>query len=333
LSLPPASARPPRRSLADLGRELTERTGCVVELLLNSNRHTLISFRRKAARRGDRRVMHLRVSIHHSFLVAEDKVLAAVALFLRGQETRQSRAILRQYLDNPPPDEHVRDEGGGAAGLGREQGRRREGGAGRQRATWSSEEASRRATTGPVQLDLFGAVTASHEASLAPPIPPTAAPPAADALSDRPAARRSRYHNRLPTPPPGLQPRGECHDLRVIADVINYAYFDGECPVHITWGSDGARRGGGRRRSILFGTYSSRDHLVRVHPRLDREDIPAFFVEYIVYHEMLHKMVPPVMMPSGRRLVHSREFRRRERLFPRYREALQFERRFVREML
>ncbi|NJL26950.1 MAG: hypothetical protein HC897_03235 [Thermoanaerobaculia bacterium] len=55
-------------------------------------------------------------------------------------------------------------------------------------------------------------------------------------------------------------------------------------------------------------------NLVRIHPALDRPDVPRYVVAAIVHHEMLHAAVPPVVA-AGRRSVHTREFRRREREF------------------
>jgi hypothetical protein len=136
----------------------------------------------------------------------------------------------------------------------------------------------------------------------------------------------------LPPEPPDLQGAGAHHDLRAIAQALNATHFGGECPVHVTWGREGHRPARARRRTILFGSYCSRRHLVTIHPALDSPDAPAFFVEFVVYHEMLHKAEPPVLSPTGRREVHTRAFRRRERLFPRYAEARAFEERFVREM-
>lgn len=99
--------------------------------------------------------------------------------------------------------------------------------------------------------------------------------------------------------------------------------------VEITWG----RRGRGRK-SIRFGSFDFDQRLIRVHPALDRNWVPRFFVEYIVYHEMLHAVFPPVEQSDGgdsgageRRRVHTSEFERAEKQFPRYEEAQQWERR------
>ena len=43
-----------------------------------------------------------------------------------------------------------------------------------------------------------------------------------------------------------------------------------------------------RRKSIQLATYDARAGELRVHPALDAPDVPAFVVEYFVFHAMLH---------------------------------------------
>jgi hypothetical protein len=64
---------------------------------------------------------------------------------------------------------------------------------------------------------------------------------------------------------------------------------------------------------------------VRIHPRLDAADVPRFFVEFIVYHEMLHAARGQEGERNGRRVVHSKEFRAAERNFAQYKEAIEWE--------
>jgi len=61
-----------------------------------------------------------------------------------------------------------------------------------------------------------------------------------------------------------------------------------------------------------------------VHPALDRKWVPDFFVDFIVYHEMLHQAVP-WHNSVGRRQPHGRVFRARERQFARFEEAVAWE--------
>jgi hypothetical protein len=120
--------------------------------------------------------------------------------------------------------------------------------------------------------------------------------------------------------------RGQHHDLPSMFAQLNDRYFGREVEARIIWGRSTQGLGRqGRRRSIKLGSYSGREPLIRVHPVLDATWVPSFFVEYIVYHEMLHHVVA-MPVRNGRRSLHGREFRARERAFERYTDAIAWER-------
>jgi predicted metal-dependent hydrolase len=123
-----------------------------------------------------------------------------------------------------------------------------------------------------------------------------------------------------------IETRGEVHDLQSIYDVLNQRYFAGCIDARITWGqrqTPGARKR--RRNSIKMGSYSVEDRLIRIHPSLDRLFVPRTFVEWIVYHEMLHQKhdIPVV---GGRRQFHTPEFLAEEATFDEYDRARLWER-------
>lgn len=116
---------------------------------------------------------------------------------------------------------------------------------------------------------------------------------------------------------------GDHHDLREIYDAINDRYFGGTIDAAITWG---ARTGRPRRRhSIKMGSYSVEERLIRLHRSLDRAFVPRFFVEWIVFHEMLHQ-VHDIKVKNGRREFHSKAFMADEARFAQYEEARAWER-------
>jgi hypothetical protein len=132
-----------------------------------------------------------------------------------------------------------------------------------------------------------------------------------------------------------LSTSGVHHDLLAIYHEVNRRYFEGQVDAVITWGRAAratARPGRRMRRSIKLGSYCSRDRLIRVHPALDTEEVPRFFVEYIVYHEMLHHVLPPTVR-GGRRQLHDAKFKQMERAFPLYQDALRWEALNVRRLL
>jgi hypothetical protein len=114
-----------------------------------------------------------------------------------------------------------------------------------------------------------------------------------------------------------LRTRGQVHDLGAIFDRLNRRYFEGKHVARITWGP---LRRHAQQRSIKVGSYSLEDRLIRVHPALDRELVPGYFLEWIVFHEMLHGK-HAIREVGGRRCFHPPEFSREERLFPGYGRA------------
>ena len=119
-----------------------------------------------------------------------------------------------------------------------------------------------------------------------------------------------------------LQTRGLVHDLADIYGSLNARHFDNRVQARIGWGR---RAPGRRRRSIKMGVYLHEQKLIRLHPALDDQRVPRLFVELVVFHEMLHQVIPPSEGESGRRCVHGREFREAERRFPGYERARAWE--------
>lgn len=118
-----------------------------------------------------------------------------------------------------------------------------------------------------------------------------------------------------------LKTAGTCHDLRDLFDSVNREYFGGLIKAAITWGSRSPRHAV-RKRTL--GSYSERSDIIRINPVLDRKAVPHYFVAFIVYHEMLHASLG-THLKGTRRSVHSREFRRREKLFKDYEKAMAWE--------
>ena len=121
---------------------------------------------------------------------------------------------------------------------------------------------------------------------------------------------------------PPLVTAGRVHDLKHVYERLNARFFGSKLRVPLTWGrgSGRARRGG-----LTFGSYDPVLVLIRIHPVLDRHDVPAFFLESVVYHEMLHHHMGGVPDRAGRTVYHSRAFREAEARFPWQREALAWE--------
>ncbi len=138
--------------------------------------------------------------------------------------------------------------------------------------------------------------------------------------------RRKRKVSCLSSPsgrPPTVDPDGKYFDLKAIFDKLNAQYFARELRRYrIVWGR---RRRQRPKTYFVFASIQEEDRIIRVHPLLDAPFVPRWFMEYVLYHEMLHAVVPDEFDKSGRRRVHTERFRERERLFPQYRRARRWE--------
>ena len=107
--------------------------------------------------------------------------------------------------------------------------------------------------------------------------------------------------------------RGAFYDLAQSFDRVNTRYFGGtmERP-RLTW----SRSFTGRK----FGHYDHLKDLVMVSSTLDQARVPEFVVDYLMFHELLHKK-HGVRWVNGRGYAHTREFYAEERQFPQYDEA------------
>ena len=117
---------------------------------------------------------------------------------------------------------------------------------------------------------------------------------------------------------------GRYFDLRAIFDKINARYFRSRLHRYaIVWGP---RRRERPQSYIVFGSIQEEDRIIRIHPLLDRQFVPQWYLEYVVFHEMLHAFVPDRYDGAGRRVVHHAGFLERERRFRHYRRAIEWER-------
>ncbi|MBF2067534.1 MAG: M48 family peptidase [Calothrix sp. C42_A2020_038] len=107
--------------------------------------------------------------------------------------------------------------------------------------------------------------------------------------------------------------RGSHYNLETLFDKINREYFGEELnKPRLTWSQMQTYR--------KFGHYEpARDRIV-ISLTLDAAMIPEYVVEFVLYHEMLHKFHGERWV-NGRRMVHTSEFRKDEGRFKFYDEA------------
>jgi hypothetical protein len=149
-------------------------------------------------------------------------------------------------------------------------------------------------------------------------------------LKDSPMAKKKKNtkrklaHPKLPMQRQlNLRHEGTHFDLRAIFNDLNERYFRGRLRgYNVIWGR---RRRHRPREHFIFGTIQEEDRVIRINPALDQPFVPLWFFRYVLYHEMLHSVVPDQKLSANRRRVHTDEFNRREREFPQYRRARRWE--------
>jgi len=138
----------------------------------------------------------------------------------------------------------------------------------------------------------------------------------------RPPSRRRPAERHRGT---GIERRSSVHELRAVLGDVVARYFGGEVEVRIRWARVTRRRSGRvRTRSRALATYCFEDCTIRVNPVLDSPKVPRFVVEWIVFHELLHHVLP-VERAGARNRYHTDAFRAFERGFERYEEARRWE--------
>ncbi len=125
-----------------------------------------------------------------------------------------------------------------------------------------------------------------------------------------PAARR----------PVRIQTRGHHHDLSEILAEVNRDYFRGQMRLGMTWGRAVSMNRRVHQRQL--GAYDRSRDLVTISRVLDQEEVPRFFVAFVVFHEMLH-----AVQPAGSERDHGPEFTSVERMHPDYYRAVRWQRR------
>lgn len=120
-----------------------------------------------------------------------------------------------------------------------------------------------------------------------------------------------------------LNPKGRHHDLEAILAAVVAEYFVDEPEVaraRITWS---ARWGGLSTQSTAHDEHGRPYPLISISRGYDHASATPAIVGGVVFHECLHIVVPPQEVTEtssnrGRRVVHGREFRRREKLYRHY---------------
>lgn len=112
------------------------------------------------------------------------------------------------------------------------------------------------------------------------------------------------------------RPKGRWHDLEASLAAVNARYFGGALEARITWA---VRLGGLSTHRLAEDGEGKAYHLITISRGYDSPEVTPEILGGVVYHECLHAVIPP-RREGGRRIVHGRDFRERERMYEHYGE-------------
>lgn len=121
-----------------------------------------------------------------------------------------------------------------------------------------------------------------------------------------------------------LVSQGAVYDLRALYEGLNREYFQSRLDLQITWFGYQKKARGHR---VTFGQYYDHLKLIKIHRMLDDRFYPEYFVRFVIYHEMLHEVVPGYMDERGVYRIHGENFKCEERAFKEYEQAIAWEKR------
>lgn len=128
-----------------------------------------------------------------------------------------------------------------------------------------------------------------------------------------PAFRRIASQLEPERRPDSQSSRGQHFDLEVIFNKVNKTYFNGEMlKPNLIWNKTHTHR--------KFGHYQAASDTVMLSISLDRASIPSYVVEFVMYHELLHKQLG-TRNHKGRQYAHTPAFREAEARFPKRQQA------------
>lgn len=113
------------------------------------------------------------------------------------------------------------------------------------------------------------------------------------------------------------QTRGRYYDLESVFNKCNQRNFGGKMsrPNVIFWSQ--------QVNHTTMGSYNLQEDCLMINKGLDRPDVPEYVLDFVMYHELLHKALG-IKMVGTRRMAHTKEFRALEQAHPDYLKAEAF---------
>ena len=107
--------------------------------------------------------------------------------------------------------------------------------------------------------------------------------------------------------PAGSYSSGRHYDLGEVFTRVNEDYFNGTMSLpHLVWSDRNTQR--------KFGHFQEETDTVLISRTLDQPGVPQYVLDYVMYHELLHKKLGS-RKNKNRRYTHTSEFRRLESVY------------------
>ena len=115
------------------------------------------------------------------------------------------------------------------------------------------------------------------------------------------------------TRPSAARMRGQHFDLQQVFEQVNQTYFAGKmkAPV-LVWNKTITH--------LKFGHYQPNTDTVMISISLDNAKTPAYVIDYVMYHELLHRQMG-TSKNGSRTYAHTKSFRQAEARFPKQQQA------------
>ena len=145
-----------------------------------------------------------------------------------------------------------------------------------------------------------------------------------------PACNEETYNNKTNEPsatqcdntafkvkPDDMERQSEGLCLNSIFKKINLEYFNDEVKAKIQWSKNVPLK---KRTSILLGSFDEASSTIKISPCLKKDFVPRYFIESVVYHEMLH-CVHDIKRVHGRNQIHNSAFKEDEKKFEHFEDS------------
>jgi hypothetical protein len=124
---------------------------------------------------------------------------------------------------------------------------------------------------------------------------------------------RDYFQENLPVRKEMIKTNGRYFNLVEVFSKVNKTFFNSTMkqPI-IKWSA--------QPNKCRMGTYNYQTDTIMINKALDQKQTPDYVIEFVMYHEMLHKALG-FDQKGNRRIAHTTKFRKLEKSFPDYEKA------------